>query len=143
MNLVINKSISKSKMILICIFGIIVSLVVAYTAIKPYVDTQVLKMATKTEATVTENTYIEGSPDKQTTYAVKIDYVVNGKEFKRTVTTYGKIIKYNVGDKIYVYYQNSNPNRVEIYHMSYLILGLSMLTFAGMILIMNKNFKRS
>jgi hypothetical protein len=130
-------------MILICIFGIIVSLVVAYTAIKPYVDTQVLKMATKTEATVTENTYIEGSPDKQTTYAVKIDYVVNGKEFKRTVTTYGKIIKYNVGDKIYVYYQNSNPNRVEIYHMSYLILGLSMLTFAGMILIMNKNFKRS
>jgi hypothetical protein len=143
MNVIINKSISKNKMTLICILGIIVSLVVAYTAIKPYVDTSILKIATKTEATITENTYIEGSPDKQTTYAVKIDYVANGKKFKRTATTFGKIIKYNIGDKVDVYYQNSNPSKVEIYHISYLALGFSMLLLAGMILIMNKNFKRS
>jgi hypothetical protein len=142
MKITINSTISKGKITLICIFGIILSIMVFYISIRPIIDVKIAKTSIETEAIIISNTYLNATAGTQQKYAVKFDYTVNKGILTGTDAPYWKMRKYKIGEKIDVYYNKNNPANVQIYHISYALLGISILTLIIIILIINKNLKR-
>ena len=106
--------------ITVLIFGIFMFVVNSKN--QNYIETQ----AVVTNVTLYEEAYYDANENYiEATYDVSLKYSVDGKEYEGQFTG---ISKYNVGDKIKIYYNPSNP--IQITQTKSLILP-AVIIFAG------------
>jgi hypothetical protein len=65
--------------------------------------------------------------NQQTGYRVEFKYVVDSKEYTVVEDFGAKIFKYDVGEKIKIYYNNNNVGEAQIYRIAYLPLCFSIM----------------
>ena len=138
----INNNISKNTFRIIYIFLIILSCLLLYISLKGFIQVEVLGMATKTEGIVTKNLYTPRSDNGQSHYRVEFKYVVDTKEYIVVEDLSDKLSKYDVGEKIKIYYDNNKVDKAQIYRIAYIPLCFSIILLTITTLILIKSEKR-
>ena len=119
--------------ILLIIFGIFMFIINNNN--RDYI--QIEAIVSKVELLEDEMTDADGNRI-EATYRVNLKYTVDGKEYEETLDN---VSKYNVGDKMKIYYNPKNPSQITqtkslIFPVIIVILGIASLTF-GIISIVN------
>lgn len=139
----INNSVSKNAFRMIYIFSILLTCLLLYISLKGFINVQVLNQSTLAEAIVTQNLFTPGKlADQQESYRVEFKYVVNSKEYIVQEDLGDKIIRYNVGEKIKIYYDNENIGKAQVYRVGYLVLVLAIVQLLGFTLCIITSEKR-
>lgn len=136
----INNGISKKKFRIIYVITIIVSVLIMYISLQGFIEVKVLGKATKTEANVTRNIY--SSTNKNNYYSVEFEYVVDSNKYIAQEKQGDKVSKYDIGEKIEIYYNNDNIQNAKIYRVSYLMLSFSIIILIMMTIILVNSEKR-
>lgn len=146
MKIEINKGITKKNFRIICLLGILFSLLPLYSSIEGIFDVNILKTAIKIDGKVIENTYTsESSSNSQSHYSVKFEYKVNEIEYEAYDEPGTKFVYYNIGDRVAIYYTKNNPRRAKIYRIDYPILIFSIVLLSGLsagLIVNEKRFKK-
>ena len=139
----INNNISKNMYRIIYVFSIIISCLLLYFSLKGFIMVDVLGQATKTEGFVTNNLYTpKTNSNSQTHYRVEFKYVVDSKEYTVVEDLGDKIFKYDIGEKIKIYYNNNNVGEARIYRISYIPLCFSIMLLIMTTIIIVKSEQR-
>lgn len=114
-----------------------------YISLKGFVNVHILKQCTLTEAIVTRNLYTSmPTSHSRKSYRVEFKYIVNLKEYIIQEDLGDKTIKYNVGEKIQIYYNNDDANKAQIYRIAYMPLMFAIFLLPLITLTLIKSEKR-
>jgi hypothetical protein len=108
------------KRILILVAFFVIGLFIFYLGMQNIISTKVLKIADVCDAKVTsrQTDYGDGGDDSDR-FTYTYTYTVNGKEY--TDSTELNSDDYKTGDKIKIYYYKKNPNKSNVYSMSFMV----------------------
>lgn len=139
----INNGISKNAFRVIYIVAVLISCLMLYISLRGFIKVEVLKQSTKTEGIVTRNLYTpRKSKREQMHYRVEFEYVVNSNKYTVQEDIGTKVSKYDIGEKVKIYYDNDNVGKAQIYRVDNLLLSFSVMLFMITTVIFIKSERR-
>ena len=143
MNVIVNTEIPKKVYIVITIFSIILGLFFLYFATNCFIKVYILKTCNYTEATVISSSMEKSDRDQEYYRSVDYTYSVDGVKYSNRDKLWWKWTDINLkeNDKIGIYYDINNPAESKVYHISYLIIILTILLLIFMPLLLKERLK--
>lgn len=123
----LNKSIPQATWKYILIGLLLFIIILLYISTKDLLKVYLFNTNEKTTATVTESHYNKRKGKKRESI-ITYTYTVNGQNYTDTNKVWWKLAtKYAVGDKITITYNTKNPANSELWHISIILIILSLI----------------
>ena len=140
----VNNSISKNTFRIIYIIVILIACLMLYVSLSGFIKVEVLRQSTKAEGVVTTKLYTPRSSSRNPRhYRVEFEYEVNSNKYTVQEDMGDKVSKYDIGERIKIYYDNDNVSKAKIYRIAYLPLCFSVILLIITTLIFIKSEKRN
>lgn len=118
MKITVNSNIPTKFFKRIAAVFILLGLIVIYSSLSCFIKVHIFNTWEKTEGTVVSS-FAGSRQGHGSTILVNYTYAVDGRQYSSTNQTAWRTLSYRENSKIDIYYKIDNPDKSDVYHISF------------------------